>query len=403
MHTNHSFLLRAVGAVLGQKRRDSQQKVDKKVDRQVRIALTEKEYNIYFCLTVKGMAQVRIAQEENVSRQYINKITKRLLMLGLLEPVKHNANPCFYKSTDIIPVVSTKKKIKTPVVSTKSEKRILSKKPSLVRHHDSGKIKHWRRKKLDLEHRDYDTLLSVDGKRVKICRVHGYSYSCSIIHKPVEIVPWKPVKKGMKGMDQYDYKHKIPHIGRVSFRLQTTKNTEELIIWLPVKWIFPWELEEGEKLLEKAVWKARKYFQDKFKAYLGLPLQYRTPKYAFEIWDPMMKRFVHEKGTVDVVTSDGIVEMDESLTDYQEVEFPSVRQAIVYANEADRILGLERQMEFVMRSQRMMSENMNKLIEGQKKLIESQKKFTDQMQEVIGLRKEVDKLKERENQEKMFQ
>ena len=333
------------------------------------------------------MAQTRIADELKITRQSVNEVVnKKLIKLGLIEPIKENTNPKLYRATFITPIVSGGR---APVVSGGYE-QALSKESTLVRHRNSGKIKHWRRQKLDLKKRDFNTLLSIDGKRVEICRVHGFSYTCTIIHPPAEDVPWKPLKDGMRGMKQYGYRRKMPKIGQVTFRRQTTATTDELVITMPERWFFPWELEEGEKLLEEGIWRARKDFQNRFKTYLGLALPYRKPKWAYEIWDPLMKRFVHEKGTLDVVTSDGIVEMDESKKPYPEIEFPSTRQAIAYANEADRILGLERQMELIMKSQQTMTENINNMVE-------AQKQFTEKMEEFMGFRRKMEKRQEEEN------
>ena len=258
----------------------------------------------------------------------------------------------------------------------------------MVRNRNTGKIKHWRRQKLDLKKRDYDTIVSIAGERVHLCRVHGIAYTCTIIHPPAKEVPWKPVKKGMRGLDQYDFKAVVPGIGNVTFRRQKSKQTDELIIWIPEKYFFEWELDEGERLLEESVWKARKWFQNRFKTYLALAMPYRKPKYAFEIFDPMMKRFVHEKGTIDAVTTGGIAEADESKKCYPEVEFPTIKQARTFVTMPDKINTLE--------------SSLSQLIETVKVMAEKQTEFTEQVKEVMGLKKEINKLKEKESQEKMY-
>lgn len=361
--------------------------VDKSVDKSV--LLTQREYDIYFLLVAGSLAQVIVAKRLSISRQAVSKVVQKLLILGLIKPIKKHTTPIQYRATFLSPVVSTSEKKSSPVLST--SERTLRKKARVVKDKKTGKIKHWRRKKIDLSKRDYDTVVSLAGKRVKICRVHGIGYTSTIIHPPMEDVPWKPSKKGLKGVEQYDFKTELPDIGPVTFRRQKSAQYDELIIWMPERWFFEWELEEGEKLLEEAVWKARKWFQNKFKTYLGIPLQYRKPKYAFEIVDPLMKRFVHEKGTLDVVTSDGIVEMDESKKPHPEIEFPSIRQARAYASEADRLLGLEMRMDRVERS-----------IDKLTTLVEKQIEFNEQIQESLGMTKELNKKKEEENQDKMF-
>ena len=349
--------------------------------------MTPRQYDIYFCLTAKGMAQTRVADELCITRQAVSEVVnKRLLKLGLIEPIKENANPKQYRATFTTPIVSSKSEKTTPVVS--SQQRNLSKKPIMVKDRNTGKIKHWRRQKLDLKKRDYDTIVSIAGERVRLCRVHGIAYTCTIIHPPAKEVPWKPGKKGMRGLDQYDFKAVVPGIGNVTFRRQKSKQTDELIIWIPEKYFFEWELDEGERLLEESVWTARKWFQNQFKTYLALAMPYRKPKYAFEIFDPMMKRFVHEKGTIDAVTTGGIAEADESKKCYPEVEFPTIKQARTFVTMPDKINTLE--------------SSLSLLIDQVKSMAEIQEKFTEQVQEVMGLKKEINKLKERESQEKMY-
>lgn len=304
------------------------------------------------------------------------------MRLGLIKPINPHGNPRFYKATYLSPVVSPSKNLPHTVLS--ATKRTLSKKPTMVKDHQSGKIKHWRRQKLDLKKRDYDTVVSIAGERVRLCRIHGIAYTCTIIHPPAKEVPWKPVKKGMKGLEQYDFKAVVPEIGNVSFRRQKSKQTDELIIWMPEKYFFEWELKEGEKLLEEGIWKARKWFQNRFKTYLALAMPYRKPKYAFEIFDPMMKRFVHKKGTIDAVTTGGIAEADESKKEHPEVEFPTIKQARTFVTMPDKVNTLETVL--------------FQLIDQVKSMAKTQEKFTEQVQEVIGLKKEINKLKEKENQ-----
>ena len=138
------------------------------------------------------------------------------------------------------------------------------------------------------------------------------------------------------------------------------------------------------------MWRARKWFQNKYKAYLGLAIQYRRPEHAFEIFEPGMRRFVQKKGTLKVETKDGMAMADESKKGYPEVEFPTTNQARAFVQSADRILSLEQQMELIMNSQQTMTENMNKLIE-------TQEQFTKDMGEFMGFRRKMEKRQEDEN------
>ena len=357
---------------------------DKAFDRanKFRVKISPLKYKIYILLTKGYLDQTQIAYELKVkNRQNINYHVKTLSILGLVEPTKQNANPKFFKPTDVTPIPSS-----TPTVVSKSAKipkRRVGKSIKTVRDHKTGRFKGKRKGRGEEFHRDYDTILSIDGKRIPVLRVHSLSYTCAILREPAEKVPWEQ-KKAPKGMEQWVLRHKFPNKKseiaelkklELTFVRQKTKNYDELVIYLPEKYIFEFELEKTKKIMEEYVWKARKWFQSKYKLWLGLALPYRDMEIAHEIFDPALKRWVQENGMAKIQTKRGRGIVDESKKGFPEREFTTIEQVRANMESGDRILDLEEQMRFMMQQQ-------SQLMEQQRKMVETLSGTTDATQKV---------------------
>jgi biotin operon repressor len=360
-------------------------KADKGADRARvdRIKISQRKYDIFFLLTKKFMAQTSIAAELNLSRQTVNKHVKDLEILGLIKPIDPSGNPKYYKPTHITPVVSAHA---TPIVSAlaRQMERTVGKTPILVRDKKSGMIKHWKSQKKVGNKREYDTIVSVDNKRIPMLRLHSIAYTCTMLRDPSKEVPWKHVS-GMKGMDQYVLKHKFKNKEsslfnmrelEVTFVRQKTKGTDELIIYMPEKYLFEYELDVGETILKEYVWVARKWFQNNFKTWLSLPIVYRDMEIAREIFDPSLKRYVEDNGMVKVKTRLGHAVIDESKIGFPEREFTTIEEVKVDLHTPERVLALEQQMK--------------QLIETVNTMAVSQNEFFESMQEMMGIKKEQD-------------
>ena len=375
------------------------EKPDKEPDRavDVRIKISQKKFDIYLLLTKGFMAQSKVAKELNIRRQSVNEHVKDLEILGLIEPIDPNGNPKFYKPTNITPVVSGST---TPVVSGFARKmeRSVRKTPILVRDRKTGKIKGWKSGRKVGNIRNYDTIVSTDGKRITMLRMHSIAYTCTILREPLKEVPWSIVD-GMKGMQQYIFKKKFSNKSSALFNLRTlevtflrqkTAGSDELIIYMPEKYFFKYELDQGEKILKEYVWKARKWFQNEFKAWLSLTLPYRDMEIAREIFDPMLRKCVKENGMVKVKTKRGRGIVDESKKGFPEREYTSTEQVKADLEAPDRILDLEGQMQFLMDQQKQ-------LMESQHKMTESIRELTDDISEFMGFRRKMEAHLEEEN------
>ena len=291
----------------------------------LRVKISPINYEVYLLLTKGYLDQTQVADKIERRKQTINYHVKTLEALGLIEPIDPNGNPKFYKPTPLIPVVSESA---TPVVSESAKKmeRPVGKNPILVRDRKSGKIKGWKSSRKIGIVRDYNTIVSVDGKRIPMIRAHSLSYVCSVLREPADEVPWIKSKDGLRGMEQFVYRHifdekkstwKHPALFNlkkieVTFVRKVTKNTDELVIYMPEKYFLEYELDEAKKFLQGYVWTAWKWFQSYFKAHLAFPMEYREMEFAKEIFDPVLRQWVQENGMAKIKTKRGQVMVDES-------------------------------------------------------------------------------------------
>lgn len=375
-------------------------KPDKDTDKKkkLRIKISPRKYDVYLLLTKGYLDQTQVAGKLGLRRQTVNEHVKNLEVLGLIEPIDPNGNPKFYKPTPTIPVVSGSA---TPVVSGSAKKmeRTVGKTPILVRDRKSGKIEGWKSGRKGGHVRDYNTIVSVDGKRIPMLRAHSIAYTCTILREPLKEVPWKPAEEGMKGMEQFVYKKKFTNKQSTLFNLkelevtflrQKTKGTDELIIYMPEKYFFEYELEQGETILKNYVWNARKWFQNTFKVWLGLALPYREMEIAHEIFDPALRRWVQENGMAKVKTKRGRGIVDESKKGFPEREFTTIEQVKADLESGDRILDLEEQMRFMMQQQ-------SQLMEQQREMVETVKELTQDVHEFMGFRRKLEKRLEQDS------
>ena len=386
--------------------------LDKASDRasNIRVNVTELRYNIYLLLLKGRAGQTQVANTLNLRRQTINYHVKQLEILGLIEPIDPNGNPKFYKPTSITPVVS---KYSTPVVSksAKRKERSVCKTPILVRDISSGKIKNWKSgRKIGLI-RDYNTIVSEDGRRIPMIRAHSLSFICTILKEPLKKVPWKHSRDGMKGMNQFVYRHVFENKKstwdrpalfnlkklKVTFVRKTTKNSDELVIYMPEKYFFKYELDEAVPILTQYVWQAWKWFQSNFKAHLAIPMEYREMEFAHEIFDPALRQWVQENGMAKVKTKRGYGIVDESKIGFPEKEFTTIEQVKADLESGDRILDLEEKVSILLDSMTKLTKTVTEISASMTETTKTVKVLAESMQEFMGTRRKMEKRLDNEN------
>jgi len=315
------------------------------------IRITRTQYKVYCLLVQEHLCQSRVARCLKVSRQSVNEIVSTLEILGLIQAIDPNDNPKFYRPTFLIPVQA---KSSTPVVSGSARKkeRSVRKRPILVRDRKTGRIKKWKSHRRVGCKRDYDTVISVNGRRLQMIRAHVTTKSCAILRDSAVKIPWTEIG-GMKGMKQYVYKFKFKNRSsalfdlrqiEVTFLRQTTKSSDELIIYMPEKYFLEHELDQAEKILEEFSLKAWKWFSKTFRYLLSYPSVFKTPSYGVEIDDAIMKNAVKKHRYVKSSTEDGNVEADESKVGHQEEEYPTLEQVKARLHGPERILKVEKEL-----------------------------------------------------------
>jgi len=342
-----------------------------------RVNLTSRQYQIFYYLTKKSMAQSAIAKKLKLSRQTINSHVKKLESLGVIKPIQQNTKPRIYRPTGIIPTTQWTFGKKGNIVLSKDAKkpaRRVGKVLKTVRDKKTGHFKGKRKPVGEGIHRDYNTVITQDGKKLHVLRVHSIAYSCSILHMPAKKVGWKEVG-APNGMKQWVMRHKftnkkavIPELRNieVTFMRQETSGYNELIIYMPEKYVLEHELSNVEPTLKEWVWKARKWFQNRYKAYLSLPVMYRAMEIAREIDEPSLKKYVQDNGMLKVKTKRGHAVIDDSKKGYPEREFTSVEEIEADLHSAERILELEQTVSRMMNSQKEMMESIQRMAEAQK-------------------------------------
>lgn len=349
------------------------------------IFISRRRYDVWLHLTRDHMNQTQTAEKLEIKKQTINEHAKALELLGLLEPIDPNSNPKFYKSTEITPIASGRFGV---IISKNAKKmeRTVRKRSILVRDKKTGRIKNWKSCKKVGYVRNYDTIISVAGIRIPILRVHSISYTCTILHGPAKTIPWTH-NTDMKGGKQYIFRHTFKNKDSEIFcmneldvtfvRQITTGGYDELVIYMPEKYLFEFELEAGKRILQNYVKKARKWFQNKFKAYLGEPIKYREMEIAREIFDPKLKKFIKEhQQMVKIITDRGYAAVDISKKGYPEVEYTTVEEVKTDLNRLDRLLALEEKVE-------NLQIKIDKITDIQEKLYVSQEKLITTVEEII--------------------
>jgi hypothetical protein len=199
-------------------------------------------------------------------------------------------------------------------------------------------------------------------------------------------IPWQIVK-GMKGMEQYVYAHKFRNENSTLFNLrelevtfvrQKTANSDELIIYMPEKYFLEYELQQSTRILNTYVWKAWKWFQKTFKFILSNPSPYRKTEYAREIFDPKLKKFVHEHGMVKVNTERGYAAVDESKKGFPEKEYTSIEEVEADLHMPERLLKLESKTD-------ELDKKINVLVKIQETLVSGQEKQNQIIQNTVEL------------------
>lgn len=350
------------------------------------IQLSKRKYQIYYYLVKKGLCQKQIQKRIDLAKSTIHQHVKKLETLGVIKPIEPNANPKFYEATNIIPKPSWKKgKKQNTVINQNTQKKRKLYNRRVLREREEGETES------GVEGRDYDSVVSRDGRLLKVLRVHSVSYSCKVL-EGFDVDGWERVGSP-NGMEQFRLKHTFSDGGDVSPCLRSIcvtflyrkygRGDGDLVIYMPEKYVFEYELDDVVDELQRWVWEARKWFMRCVGGRLSLPVQYRSMEVARKVDDRGVVRVLREHGMVKADTEGGYAVVDESKKGFPEREFTSLDEVKADLRLPSRVLGLEDKLsrvedvlERAVESVRVLSERQSEMLDvlerGRRKDLSSQ-------------------------------
>jgi len=264
-------------------------------------------------LLADGFTQARVAKILGISRQYVNKVTKELLEGGFLVCINPKGNPKLYKATG------------RPYIIKQGKKQC--------------SVNQIRRG------RPFDAL--------ELCRVHQIVCKANIIKQP-ENVPWDNEWKN-NGTSYFQMKV-VLDIGIVTFRRIKGKQSDQLVIWMPERWLSKEEMQKYLPVLKGYAQRAANWFMKKYNCTLGLLELYQKPHFAF----PEDPDIVHLAKTGNF--SHGNIWVDESEGS-PEWETDDVELAIVKMELPKRMISLEAKVKNIERSMVAFIERMEEILQ----------------------------------------
>ncbi|RLE08956.1 hypothetical protein DRZ78_00070 [Candidatus Aerophobetes bacterium] len=181
-------------------------------------------------LLIQHIRQAEIARLLGVSRQYVNQVTKELEEAGVIKCMNPGGKPKSYAATG------------RGYAYVKQNKA---------------------------------------GVAPDLCRVHLVACRAMILRPPTEPIKWTKTWTLPNGT-QYFLRKELLDIGIVSFVRVKSASSDQLIIFMPEKYMSPDELQDHETKLEAYTQRAANWFMKTYGCQLGLLELNQKPHFAFE-------------------------------------------------------------------------------------------------------------------------
>ena len=309
----------------------------------VYVPVTTKTYMI-FKLLVHGFYNESIRKKTGYkSHSSVSDHIKKLLELGVIKCINPTEKVKFYEATPGIKVIlaGKDKEIRLMLKDTGRvpEKDLVVK----IRYRDktTGRYIKSRRKKVDHK-RSYKTTAIVGGKRQKLVRVHGKSFIMPVTGGPIEEVKWDKVSSPNNRFKQYSLSWPVPNVGTCTFKWNKSKSKSNLIIFLPERYLLPYELEREDEIMKDYAWKVASWFSKNALAFksknqkkcgigLGILREYPREQYATGA-SYIQKDYLKKHGMIKTDTAGGKAWLDDSKKDGGEVEFTDRDEILIYLN-----------------------------------------------------------------------
>ncbi len=375
------------------------------------VNVSKKEYEIFKLLTENGYSatggkyNVKDAlgyNSHSVVIYHINNLKK----IGILKCINPRDKVKFYEAVPGINVIPVSRRCVLHINSKKSGRvpdnsLWIKDKKIRRRNKKTGRfIKSTRIGKMPVRH--YDTIAYQDGQRQNLCRVHSESFKANITGGPIDKVRWDNVSSPNHRFHQHDIKWPVPGVGSVSFRWIKSKNKNFIVIFLPEKYLLPYELEAEDKILKEMAGKAATWFS--INAYklkrnkkakrnrigIGPLSRYRATHYAY-MTTPKQKKYFDKHGTVIVDTaSGGKAGIDSSKKPFVEQEYTNLEDAKVI-NELKKpghFVVLKNDIQDIKEIMKKLLEENKKKFDLQEERWKEQKRFNYMIMEIVPWRKE---------------
>lgn len=341
---------------------------------------------------IAGVPQIKIVKlwykkhygKQNIGREKKNRILKRLRQQvsyytrkmernGLVKPVTKDQHVKIYRATSLTPRLS---ETATPRLS---------------------------------ENDCWEQSCNININETDIT-VHHISYKFKVQSEPKRDIHWdKGPTKLRSGVEQsFLYWPSQSDPEHVTIRYHKCPNSaDEIVLWLPSTVIPAGQHKNKIEVMDEHVCGFIANIQRILQCRLGLPEIYREPHYETPLQQSELIDFIESGRTF----KNGDIHMDDSppkgspgfegpfekVKCYSELPDRVLRMEEYIDKAHDRFGRIENVLEKVVFSLDKITESQNKLVEAQNELVNSQRMFQESISELIGIREEKAKIREKES------
>lgn len=288
------------------------------------IELGKTTYEIYQRIIRPDYTAKKVAKELNLGRNTVNYHTNKLQKMNLIKCINPKDRIKFYEKT--IEVFVSPGKTKGSYLLSSNDLGRVSKFGSL-------QPTDARRKKV---------VINGDEKH-DMTRIHAVAFKVPILGKwkdKYKEIQWDKISTPRNRFEQYTKKEKIKDIGDVSYKWIHSNEKDTLIVYLPMMYFLPHEVDEGktDQLLTNYAWQALKHFIRKYDVGVERLLE-KIGKYHVALpASKKQKEYLQQHGTIEIPTPNGKIMLDDSMKDGGEVEADNIKDIKLYNEVREDLL-----------------------------------------------------------------
>jgi DNA-binding transcriptional ArsR family regulator len=189
----------------------------------------------------------------------------------------------------------------------------------------------------------YKKIIINGDSRHEKTRVHAVTFKVPITKKWKDYykqIQWDKISKPRGRFEQYTKKEKVKNVGDVSYKWIHTNTKDTLMIYLPMLYFLPHELDETntDHILTDYAWKATKHFVRKYhvgvERFLEIVGKYHVALPATK----KQQEYLKQNGTLEIPTPNGKIMLDDSMKDGGEVEADNIKDIKLYSEVREDLL-----------------------------------------------------------------